>query len=151
MCAGDADDHGNMLALAKQVSMLAGTGCRTARQQSLRAGANGFMCMQDIAHGACICIDGTTTDMTGVQYTCAYACSACKHTGSLGRTWSLLLLPPLLPALALRARGFWSWSLRFSLLLRAASCTRAALVPAAGVAVAAARSCCVGLLARAPA
>jgi hypothetical protein len=47
-------------------------------------------------------------------------------------TWSL---PPLLrpPALALRARGFWSWSLRFSLLLRAASCAGRLLAPAAAV------------------
>lgn len=58
------------------------------------------------------------------------------------RTWSLLLRPP---ALALRARGFWSWSRRFSLLLRAASCTRAALLlaPAAAGLL---RSCCAELL-----
>lgn len=60
-------------------------------------------------------------------------------------TWSLLLRPP---ALALRALGFWSWSLRFSLLLRAASCTRAALLPAPAAVAAAGLlwSCCAELL-----
>jgi hypothetical protein len=80
-----------------------------------------------------------------VQYTCAYDC-ACKHTDSKVLTWSLLLPPAL--RLALRARGFWSWSLRFSLLLRAASCTRAALLPVAGVVASAESSTCAELLAR---
>lgn len=71
---------------------------------------------------------------------------ACLH-GHQQPTWSRLLRAP---SLALRARGFWSWSLRFSLLLRAASSKLLPLLPSLA-AEAAVGVRCSALVAAAPA